>query len=112
MTLRARAFLGERRAMVVLWLKWLTYALATAQVVRFYFSTTSGVDLPRYMAGTEMLPYQKRYLPAILIRAVLSVPAVNHFFARHHTALSSPEHRVSMLLGGISLGLIRLLGVA
>ena len=102
-SLRARAFLGRRRATVVLWLKWLTYALATAQVVRFYFSTTSGVHLDRYLQGTDLLPYQKRYLPAILIRAVLAVSPVNQFLQRHHTALSSPEHRVSMLLSGISL---------
>ena len=64
---------------------WLLYACATLQFVRFYVvSTYFYLDMPRYLAGKERLPFQERILPIFLMWPI------NHsaFLMRH---LSHPK---------------------
>ncbi len=47
---------------------WVLYACATLQFVRYYVvSTTFYLNMPRYLAGKERLPFQERILPIVLM---------------------------------------------
>ena len=59
---------------------WVLYACATLQFIRYYVvSTTFYLNMPRYLAGTERLPFQERVLPIALMWPI------NHsaFLMRH-----------------------------
>ena len=61
---------------------WVLYVCATLQFVRYYVvSTTFYLDMPRYLAGGERLPFQERVLPIFLMWPI------NHSaFLMHHVA--------------------------
>ncbi len=64
---------------------WLLYACATLQFVRYYVvSTYFYLDMPRYLAGKERLPFQERILPIFLMWPINHSP----FLMRH---LSHPK---------------------
>jgi hypothetical protein len=66
------------------------YACALLQFVRFYVkSTTFYLSMPRYMAGTERLPFQERILPAVLFRPMLYSPWVMRHLASVHGVIKS-----------------------
>ncbi len=59
---------------------WVLYVCATLQFIRYYVvSTTFYLDMPRYLAGGERLPFQERVLPIFLMWPI------NHsaFLMRH-----------------------------
>jgi hypothetical protein len=63
------------------------YALATLPFIRYYVvATTFYLDIPRYLAGHERLPFQERILPIVLMQPI------NHsaFLMRHFTHPSGP----------------------
>jgi hypothetical protein len=63
-------------------LQWALCALATVQFIRYYVvSTTFYLNMPRYLAGQERLPFQYRVLPIYLMWPI------NHSaFLMHHLA--------------------------
>jgi hypothetical protein len=97
--------LSVRRQATLKYLTWITYVLATVQVVRFYMTTEPGINIETYLQGTTPLPFQKRYLPAILIKGMLHIPPLVHFLLSHHLALASPALGCTLILAGISLGI-------
>lgn len=59
---------------------WVLYVCATLQFIRYYVvSTTFYLNMPRYLAGGERLPFQERVLPIFLMWPI------NHsaFLMRH-----------------------------
>jgi hypothetical protein len=86
-------------------LKWVTYVLGTLQVVRFYMSSEPGIDLDLYLHGTAMLPFQKRYLPAIIIRYMLRIPPLVRFLAAHHLVLFPPARGCSFIISTAGLAI-------
>ncbi|AFL88933.1 hypothetical protein Terro_2696 [Terriglobus roseus DSM 18391] len=92
-------------------LTWVTYILGTLQVVRFYMASIPGIDLDAYLHGTAPLPFQKRYLPAIIIRYMLQIPPLVRFLLKHHIVLSPPARGCSLILSTIALGITGYLAV-
>jgi hypothetical protein len=90
---------------------WVTYILGTLQVVRFYMTSEPGVVMDDYLQGTTMLPFQKRYLPAIIIRYMLRIPPLVHFLIKHHVVLTPPARGCSFILSTFSLALAGYLAV-
>lgn len=64
-----------------------------------------GVDIDTYLQGTTPLPFQKRYLPALLIRAMLWCKPLARFFAAHATFMSPPARFCSMIVSTVALGI-------
>ncbi len=58
-----------------------------------------------YLQGTTPLPFQKRYLPALLIRAMLWCKPLARFFAAHATFMSPPARFCSMIVSTVALGI-------
>ena len=77
--------LSLRRRLLLRWTAAILYLLATVQLVRFHMASIPGVDMDTYLQGTTPLPFQKRYLPALLIRAMLWCKPLARFFAAHAT---------------------------
>ncbi len=67
-------------------LRWVLYAFATVQFIRFYVvSTRFYLRLPAYLSGHERLPFQERVLPILLMWPI------NHWSALMH-ALANRGH--------------------
>ncbi len=66
--------------------RWVLYAFATLQFIRFYVvSTRFYLRMPAYLSGHERLPFQERVLPIILMWPI------NHWSALMH-ALANRGH--------------------
>lgn len=74
------------RSRFLFFFQWAMYLLATVQFIRYYVvSTTFYLNMPRYLAGQERLPFQYRVLPIFLMRPING----SAFLMRH---LSHPSH--------------------
>ena len=66
--------------------RWVLYAFATLQFIRFYVvSTRFYLKMPAYLSGHERLPFQERVLPIVLMWPI------NHWTALLH-ALANRGH--------------------
>jgi len=70
----------------------LVYALAALQFLRFYITSTHlWINLPHYLAGTDRLPFQRRFLPVPILIGFNKLFA--HFsFLNHGEAVRTPEN--------------------
>lgn len=63
-------------------LRWVLYAFATVQFIRFYVvSTRFYLRLPMYLSGHERLPFQERVLPILLMWPINHCAALMHALA-------------------------------
>ncbi len=84
-------------AMVIL------YACASLQFIRFYaVSATFYLNLDRYLAGTERLPFQYRVLPAVLIRGMYALHLL-HRTGMHAKGAFTAERAPLYLLSLVAL---------
>lgn len=81
--------------------------LATLQFVRSYFVVNiSYLDLNRYIAGTERIPYQSRVFVALLLRHTINNPLIDKGAARMGAPLHTPAMFTLFLLGCASFALM------
>ena len=63
-------------------LRWVLYAFATLQFIRFYVVTTRFyLRMPAYLSGHERLPFQERVLPIFLMWPINHCAALMHALA-------------------------------
>lgn len=72
----------------------------------YLLDTISYLNLDKYIAGTERLPYQRRLLPMLILRALLRIP-MPHILSSHFVIFSRPAqlyllglHFVSVMVAG------------
>jgi hypothetical protein len=83
----------------------LIYIIVTLQLVRFHMGSAPGVDMATYLQGTTPLPFQKRYLPGLLIRGMLHFDPVVRFCNAHTAFMAPPSRFCSLILSALALGI-------
>ncbi len=87
------------------WALGLLYALAGFYFVRLHLlNTVAYLDLDRYVAGTERLPYQERVLPMLYLRAAEQVPLPAALLRGRHGIFAHPALIWLFVLDFVALG--------
>jgi hypothetical protein len=81
--------------------------LATLHFLRSYFViNTEYLDYANYENGVEKMPYQGRFLMALVFRLVHSSESFNHLAARLRAPFNTPEILATIVVNLLSIGLI------
>ncbi len=102
--LSAALNLSVLRQKLLRWFAALVSLVATLQVVRFHMGSLPGVNMETYLQGTTPLPFQKRYLPGLLIRGMLHIGPLVRFCMAHSAFMSPPSRFCSLILSTLALG--------
>ena len=91
--------------------RWVLYAFATLQLIRFYVVTTRFyLKMPAYLSGHERLPFQERILPIVLMWPINHWSALMHAIAnRGHdpetSAAATPQTVAFYLLSLVAFSI-------
>jgi hypothetical protein len=79
---------AKSRVGIIVWFA--CFGLQTLQFIRFYIAKTAFyLDMPKYLAGHERIPFQERVLPILFLEPVFRSPWIMRF--AHPNGLFTPE---------------------